>query len=966
MTEALAFRVLGTLEVQRAGMALPLPSRRQRAVLAALLAASGRVVSADELVDAAWGDTLPDNPRAALNTVLSRLRTTLGRDYIAVEATGYRLDVSSEDVDAARFEALRERAVVASPAAGAQLLQAALALWRGPAYTEFADRDFACAETTRLAQLRAVCVEDYAELSLALGHPGSAINHLEMLLATDPWRERGVALLMRSLHAAGRSVEALERYSAYRTRLVHELGLDPTCELTELQRRILADDLPTEARSQAPEPPRWLARSTTFLGREDDLAALCDAVRANRAVTVTGIGGVGKTRLVAEGLADLGSQLGVPVSVVELAGVHRGGVEAAVAAALGLDVQPVTAREAVLQYLGVGALLIVVDNCEHVRAEVRDLVDAVLRSCPGVRLVATSRHPLHIPDEQVLPLDPLATTSIDDETLSAAPRLLLDRLRRRQPAFPLTTATLTLLAEVCRRVDGVPLAIELAATQAAVLGLRPLADRLATGLDALADGEGAGMRSVLDRSYALLDPAEQRLLTRLSVFAADFDLDAVEHVADLTPAQSVATQLARLVDASLVTVTHLHGDARYRLLSIVRAFAVARLERDGDANAARAAHARWVRSLAEAAARSALAADTSLHYQRLEEFRADVLDAARWALDVADLDLAGGITAALRLFPHWTPDAEVLALIREVAEDPRVRDAPVAALAVAAGAVAAFDVGDLDDAHRLGMEAFALATEPNERYLALVALAVTALYCGKHDESVRRWRQLLDVPGLTPAQRIDGYASLALLDCYGGNPDLARRHVERLQQAARAADATGYHAFATYAIGEVQLRDDPEGAISLLELAVAQATSTRAGQIASVALIAQVSALVRLGRLAQAGAAFPDLLQRLRRRGSWPELWTALRILAELLFAADRPEAAGLLLTASDSDPGAPAVRGDDISRYRELRHRIGERIGADAAARVTATARSLTRVQVLDQALSALAVDFAPLGSGR
>lgn len=953
----LVLRVLGLLEVHRAGTALPLTSGRQRAVLAALLVAAGRPVSADELVAAAWGEhRLPDNPRAALHTVLSRLRTALGEETIRAGPAGYRLDVARDDVDARRFEALRERAATAPPAVAAQLLTEALALWHGPAYAEFAGTEFARAEAVRLNELRADSVEDYAELSLALGRPAAAISLLEALLVIEPWRGRATALLMRALHTTGRSADALDRYRAYREGLVRELGLDPPSALAELQRRILAGELPVETGRPAPEPPRWLARSTAFLGRDDALAALYGAVRANRLVTVTGVGGVGKTRLVAEALPELVGRLAAPVSVVELAGVHRGGVEAAVAAALGLDAQAAPAREAVLQYLGVGSVLLVVDNCEHVRAEVRDLVDAVLRGCPGVRLVATSRHPLHVPDEQVLPLDPLPTTAAEDGGPAAASRLLLDRLRRRQPRFPVTADTLPLLAEVCRQVDGVPLAIELAANQAAVLGLRPLVERLGGGLDTLAGGDGAGMRSVLDRSYALLDPAGQRLFATLSVFAADFDLTAAEHVAEQTPAEPVPIRLARLVDASLVTVTHRHDAARYRLLGIVRAFAAHRLEDRDDAHAARAAHARWVRSLAVAAASGCLAADAGAHYERLEQCRADVFAAIRWALEVADLDLAGGITAALRLFPHWTPDAEVLGLVREVADDPRVRRTPVAASAVAAGAMAAVDVGDLGHAHRLGTEALALATEPDEHYLALVALAVAALYRGQHDESGRRWRQLLDVPGLSPARRIDGYASLALLGCYTGDLDAARRHAGHLQDTARAAAGTGYHAFATYAVGEVRLLDDPVGAVPLLDLAAAQAEATRAGQIAAVARIAQVSGLVRLGRHAQACTVYPALLQQLRRRGSWPQLWTALRILAELLYALDHAELAGLLLAAAETDPTAPVVSGDDIKRYRELQHQISERIGADAAARITTTARSLTRAQVLDRAVSGLA----------
>ena len=205
MYAALVFRVLGTLQADRDGSPLPLPSRRQRAVLAALLTGAGRTVPADTLVEAAWGERLPDHPKAALQTVLSRLRTALGAELISADISGYRLNVTADGVDALRFEALRERAAHAPETAAAGLLEAALALWRGPAYAEFADRDFASAEAARLNELHAVTVEDYADISLRSGRATDAIAHLEALQASEPWRGRCVELLMRALGGSGRA-----------------------------------------------------------------------------------------------------------------------------------------------------------------------------------------------------------------------------------------------------------------------------------------------------------------------------------------------------------------------------------------------------------------------------------------------------------------------------------------------------------------------------------------------------------------------------------------------------------------------------------------------------------------------------------------------------------------------------------------------------------------------------------------
>jgi len=951
MRTAPVFRVLGTLRADRDGSALPLPSRRQRAVLAALLTRAGRPVSADELVEAAWGARLPDHPKAALQTVLSRLRTALGASLISADVSGYRLNVTADGVDALRFEALRERAAHAPDTAAAGLLDAALALWRGPAYAEFADRDFASAEAARLNALRAATVEDHAELSLRSGRATDAIAHLEALQASEPWRERCVELLMRALGGSGRATEALQVYDRYWRGLAAQFGLDPSPALQDLQGRILRNELPETPRP-VPQPPRWFAVSTPFVGRNTEMATLAGAVRGNRLVTVTGIGGVGKTRLVAESLGELAGQLKMPVAVAELGAVPAGGVDGAVASALGVDARDSTPRTAVCEYLGAGSQLLVVDNCEHVLVGARELIQALLGACPQVRIIATSRHRLGLPGEQVMPLDPLLTEAADVpvQRLSDSPpvRLFVDRLRRLRPTFPMTAETVELSAAVCRRLDGVPLAIELAAAQVAAVGLEPVLDRLGD-LDVLADADG-GMRAVLDRSWGLLTRSEQELLARLSVFAADFDLDAVEHAGG----QAAAARLARLADASLLHVTHEHGQARHRMLAVVRAFASERLRADGAAGAARTVHARWICDLAEAAAADVRAGGGGEPLQRLLACRADLLAAVRGTLDAGEVELAGAITAALGWCSHWVLDGELLKLARDVACDPRLRATPVAALAGASGALHAAQLGDLDEAYRLGTRALAIASTPEEQCMALTALGVTCLYRGEHAESMGHWRQLLDLPGLPAPARVDAHTALALLACFQSDQPTARRHAEQALAAARDAGPIG--AFATYTMGEVRLLDDPAAAVEILELAVSQAEAGRTAQVAEVARIALVSALVRLGRHDQALQVLPDLLDQLRRRGGWPQLWTSLRILAELLQALGRPHDAALLLASASLDPSSPPVTGDDVARYGELRRRIVGQIGADAHQRLADQAALLPRAQVLDRALAALA----------
>ena len=950
------FRVLGALEVERGGALVRLTSGRQRAVLAALLAGSAQWVAADELLLAGWGERWPGRPTAALQTVVSRLRSTLGRDLIVSGPSGYRLPLQPHDVDARWFEALRDRAAGAPPAAAAQLLAAALGLWRGPAYTDFADREFARAESRRLEQLRKVTIEDYAELCLELDRPNAAITELQALLAIDPWREGAVGLLMRALDQARRPNDALTLFRTHRKRLVRELGVDPAPELQELQDEILRQAVPA-ARAQAPAPPLWLPTAAAFVGRERDMATLTAAVTAGRLVTVTGTGGVGKTRLVAESLPEISRRMATPVSVVELAATLPGRLVSDVAAGLGVDTRSVATIDSVVEYLRVGDLLLVLDNCEHVLTETRNLVDAVLCGCPGVRILTTSRNRLGAPGEQVLPLEPLPT-----ETPPAAPgtdlnpsvRLFIDRLHRLRPEFPLSSYTLSLVAEACRRLDGLPLALELAATQASALGLEPLLNGLSIGLDMLAD-DGGGLRAVLERSYALLGDAEKRLLMAVSVFADAFDLDAAEQVCTGTSPQSAVTVLTRLIDGSLVTVLHGDRGVRYRLLAVVRAFAAERSERDGLVADARIAHARWVRSLAESAAQAALQPDRSAPYARLEEQRADVLNALAWATSAGEFELAAGIAGALRLFPHWRPDAETLTMICGLADEPRVQEAPAGPLAVAAGAIAALDLGALADAERLGGLALELARRPRERYLALTALGIAALYRGDHERSASWWHALLETPGLGSAQHVEAHASLALLTCFHGDIINARRHADAASTAARQAGAIGYQAFAAYATGEVYLLDNPRAAISVLRIAIAHADAANAGQVATVARIALLSALVRLGDHQEAAHLFSDLLHYLHRRGNWPQLWTSLRLLAELLEPNGHPDVALLLVIASTDAPSAPTVAGDDVDRYRRLQHRIRERLGAEAVEQLTSVAHALTPAEALEQALAAL-----------
>jgi len=1000
-----AFGVLGELEVIRGGVPVPVPGPRRRAILAALLVRAGRAVSADALADAAWGDDLPADPRAALHTVLSRLRAALGDGAPRAGPAGYLLDPGPGGLDARRFEDLRNRAArlrAADPPAAAALLDEALALWRGPAYEEFADRDFARQEAARLDELRLVTVEDRAGLAIELGQAEAAVTATEALVAEHPLRERARGLLMTALYHAGQPTEALERYRQYRAFLVAELGMEPSPVLRELHQRVLRHELPAPA-GQAPaqrrheaetrRPAAWTVASTAFFGRERETAELIGAAAAHSLVTVTGTGGVGKTRLVAEALSELSGRLGLPPAVVELASVTAGQAAEAVAAALGLRAAS-PAGAAIVEYLSIVRGLLVLDNCEHVRDEVRALVREILAGCPGIRVVATSRHRLGLAAEQVLPLGPLplpsppASPAQPDAGLAGMPDAVLlfaDRVRRVRPSATVTPDAAGIIADICRQLDGLPLAIELAATRAAALGLGPLRDRLGDSLDLLGgdgDPRHEPLRAVVAWSYGLLSPTARRLLAALSVFHGDFDLDAAEqvagHLAELltgppgkpSGANSAASALAQLADASLVACHEDGSGLEYRLLMIVRAFAAEKLAEAGLADATRLAHARWAAAAAESAGRETAGPGCAGALTWLAQHRADLAAAARWALDASQAEpagspelacLAGRITGAIGKVHcgHWRPAPALVQLAAEAAADPGVRLSPAAALALGAGAMAACESGDFARANDLGTKALQLAANPAERYLALVPLGVAALRQGDLSASTRYWERLAADEDSPAGYRAAGFASLALTACYSGDPRAAQRHAARARLAATASGSGAIRAFASYAAGEVALLGNQQAAIVLLRAAADEAAATGAGHVVTVALIALVSALTRLHWHDEALAVFPALLEQARRNGDWPYLWTALRIGAELLAASGQPETAALLLAAARHAPSAPALTGADITRYRDLEHdlerQLSQQSGPGALGQIDTLARTLPRAQVLDHALCAL-----------
>ena len=602
------------------GEPVRVPEAKVRALLAVLLAAEGEPVSADRIADDLWGADLPGDPANTLQTKVSQLRRTLdraepgARGLVTHQARGYRL--ASESVDVRRFRELTSSARLADDTGEkVRLLTEALGLWRGPACADFADEPFAAAMIQRLDEERLAATEDLAEARLAAGERGALIGELAELISRHPLRERLRGLRMRALYQDGRQGDALADFAELRTGLAEDLGLEPGPELAELHQAILRQD---PALHPAPPPRTNLpAAVTELLGRTGAIVAIRGQVGAARLVTLTGPGGVGKTRLAEECARELVDGFADGVWLVEFAGLRADWVVAAVAAALGVREeagrQP-GLTERLVDVVRGKEILLVLDNCEQLVEPLAELVARLLRAAPGLRVLATSQEPLGLAGEvlwQVAPLDVPEEPPADrpDEQVLAAVRdfssvRLFAARASASSDFALDAANARAVAALCRRLDGIPLALELAATRVRALGVHEVLARLDDRFRLLVRGRRDAparqqtLRAVIDWSWGLLTEPERVVLRRLAVHAEGCGLDAAEAVCsgEGVRAGEVVDLLARLVDRSLVVS---RPGPRYRLLESVAAYA---LEQAGaELPGLRDRHARFYLGLAERA-----------------------------------------------------------------------------------------------------------------------------------------------------------------------------------------------------------------------------------------------------------------------------------------------------------------------------------------------------------------------------
>jgi predicted ATPase/DNA-binding SARP family transcriptional activator len=966
------FGVLGPLQV-RCGDAILDLRRGPRTALIYLLLHAGDTVRSDVLIDALWADDQPANPANALQTQISYLRRQLAMHSptqpIVTRPGGYAIEVDRDAVDAHRFGRVVQDAAAAAargdadPSAVVDAMDEALSWWRGDALEDVAGEPFAIGEAARLEELRLTAIELRHDAALALGRHQEVVGELAALVQAHPLRERLHGLLMLALYRSGRQADALRAFSVARERLVDELGIEPGPELRDLERRILdhdptlmlpAGERPAPERHAAVPPPapapshpaRQPAASATLpaavtplIGREVELERVARLLDRSRAVTLTGPGGAGKSRLAIEAARVLSASH--TIWYVELGNVDDPTqVSATVANAIDVPTvpgdDPVGAVSAALESRS-GVLLL--DTCEHVVGAVASLVGRVLREAPDVSVLATSRRPLNVTGEIAWPVPPLALaapgTALDDLRDYPSIRLFVERAQAVQPDFELLPGDAEHVAAICMALDGLPLAIELAAARTDVLPPRLIRERLARRFDLLVGGGSDAsarqqtLRGAIDWSIDLLAERERVAFARLGAFVGTFDLDAAGCVAAIDDPDELLTVITLLVRHSLVVRS---PDARFRLLDTLRMYALELLQ-ELDADATRTRHARCYVAVAESTEIGIRGPD---QLEWLARARADLANhraALDWMISTGDSEGAGRLAGSLGWF--WTLDGLLTEACTQHEAVLAFPDVPLRARAKVAWGLALVvaSLGDLRRAAALAGEAITHARDadaPIQVAYGLNALAVAQWGLGEldaaessrdeaiaiFDEHDELWGAAVSrvLRGRTALDRDDSHASSLIHDGLRAAEATGDRHLIGMahEQLARLAlhhgDLPAAIEHAHEAVRHHEEIDYTEGALAarhVLGLAHFDAGDLEAALDEHLCALA---AARTIGHRAAMCEALDAIALVHHATGSAPD---ALRILAASTHERDRlgvprrPDDLGRLTAIASTDPAA-------------------------------------------------------------
>lgn len=989
------FGVLGVLEVAVGDQPVPIGSHMQRRLLALLLLHANEVVATDRIIDVLWRGEPPVAAQAGLHSYVSRLRRALGdageAERIQARPPGYRLRAGPDEVDAHRFEQQVETthsSPATTPAETAARLSVALGCWRGPAYAEFADEDFARGEAVRLNELRLAVTEDCFDARLAARAHGELVGELEAFTTQHPFRERPRGQLMLALHRCGRQPEGLEAFQRFRELLGDELGLEPSPQLRQLHDQILrrepalipapqqpaappadVSSLPDASAASSPAVPGNLPREvTSFVGRRNETEAVARLLDRGPLVTLTGPGGVGKTRLALRAAAHAAGSHPDGVWLCELAPVDANAVDHAVAGALGV-VPEGGVVDALVAFLTGRRALVVLDNCEHVVDAVAGVVERLIRSCENVTVLATSRQPLGVRGEQAWSVPPLPVPGEgpDPEDLkSPSLALFCDRAALHRPGFALTSANAAAVVAICRQLDGLPLAIELAAALLHAMEPEEIAVRLDQRLSLLTHGRRTDPRhrslsAVVDWSYQLLEQPVRHLFDRLAVFSGTFGLDAVETVCadEQVPRERIAGLLAELVGASMVDVERAGGATRYRLLETLRQYGLDRLTERGEEAALRARHTAHFVAAAERADAAVREADEASGVAAFEADMDNLRAVHRWTVDHGETDLALRLVTACYAFALYRLHDEVFRWAEELVDTLDVTAHP---LGPAVHGVAAHGIshrGDLARTKALarrGLDAAADVDDP-ARLPALTALAAVALYEGRLGECRRlaeetgslahRWQRHYE------AAVARQHEVLAL--AYSGEQDAALRVAADHRQRPEGLKSPIQRGWALYCNAEALGDTDPTQALALLEKAMALADSVRGRFLTGVALVSATSLRARHGSPVEALASFREVIGHWRRTGDWIHQWTTLRNLVTLLIRLDEHEPAAVLLGALTAAETAAPLYGADAQRLADAAETLTRHLGEEAFAVSRKRGAAMEALEVVDFAVATI-----------